>query len=128
MSIIKSYSFRRQFRRQFLTVFPCSFAGTIGWYYGNFPVNLAKFDYLLQTLLMSLCEIWLTIIKSYSFRRQFRRQFSTVSHVVCRQHRLLLRQLPCTFVRSLINVNFAKFDLLLQKLLKRLLRNLIEYY
>ena len=30
--------------------------------------------------------------------------------------------------RSLINVNFAKFDLLLQKLLKRLLRNLIEYY
>ena len=28
------------------------------------------------------CEIWLSIIESYSFRRQFRRQFSTVSHVV----------------------------------------------
>ena len=37
MSIFKSYSFRRQFRRQFATV--GNFAGTIGWYYGNFPVN-----------------------------------------------------------------------------------------
>ena len=24
--------------------FLCNFADTIGWYYGNFPVNLAKFD------------------------------------------------------------------------------------
>ena len=27
-----------------LNRFPCSFAGNIGSYYGNFPVNLAKFD------------------------------------------------------------------------------------
>ena len=33
-----------------LNRFPCSFAGNIGWYYGDFPVNLAKFDLLLQKL------------------------------------------------------------------------------
>ena len=44
MSIFKSYSFRRQFRRQFATVFNVILQATIGWYYGNFPVNLAKFD------------------------------------------------------------------------------------
>ena len=27
-----------------LNRFPCKFAVTIGWYYGNFPVNLTKFD------------------------------------------------------------------------------------
>ena len=26
----------------FINCFPCSFAGTIGCYYGNFPVNLKK--------------------------------------------------------------------------------------
>ena len=40
----KSDSFRRQLRRQFANRFSCNFAGAIGWYYGNFPVNLAKFD------------------------------------------------------------------------------------
>ena len=33
----------------------------------------------------------------YSFRRQFRRQFSTVFYVICRYHRLELRQLPSKF-------------------------------
>ena len=33
----------------------------------------------------------------YPFRRQFRRQFSTVFHVICRHHRLELRQLPSKF-------------------------------
>ena len=27
-----------------LNRFPCSFLGNIGCYYGNFPVDLAKFD------------------------------------------------------------------------------------
>ena len=40
--LIKVIHLERQFRRQFSTVFPCSFAGDIGCYYGNFPVNLAK--------------------------------------------------------------------------------------
>ena len=34
----------------------CNFAGTIGRYYGNFPVNLAKFDEVLQKLSMRL--VW----------------------------------------------------------------------
>ena len=36
---------------------PC--AVIIGWYYGNFPVNLAKFDLVLQKLLMRL--VWNSI-------------------------------------------------------------------
>ena len=27
-----------------LNRFPCSFEGNVGSYFGNFPVNLAKFD------------------------------------------------------------------------------------
>ena len=42
MSIIKSYSFRRQFRRQFLTVFHVAFAGTIGCYYGKLPCKFGE--------------------------------------------------------------------------------------
>ena len=33
---------------------PCYFAGIIDWYYGKFPVNLTKFDLVLQKLLMRL--------------------------------------------------------------------------
>ena len=39
-----------------LNRFPSNFAGTIGWYYGNFPANLAKFDLVLQKLLMR--SVW----------------------------------------------------------------------
>ena len=39
-----------------LNRFPCKFAVTIGSYYGNFPVNLTKFDQVLQKLLMRL--VW----------------------------------------------------------------------
>ena len=35
-----------------LNRFLCNFAGTIGWNYGNCPVNLAEFDWALQKLLM----------------------------------------------------------------------------
>ena len=72
---------------------------------------------------MSLAEIWLTITKSYSFRRQFRRQFSTVFHVVLQAHWLLLRQLPCKFgevwliTAKVINEISVKFDLVLLKVI-----------
>ena len=74
------------------------------------------------------CEIWLSIIESYSFRRQFRRQFLTVFHVVLQAPSAGITATSLQIWRSLINVNFAKFDLLLQKLLKKLVWNLIEYY
>ena len=50
MSIIKSYSFRRLFRRQFSTVFHVVLQATSALLYDNFPVNLTKFDYLLHKL------------------------------------------------------------------------------
>ena len=61
---------------------PCNFAGTIGWYYGDCPVNSVKFERILQKLLMRLVWNLIEYFKSYSFRRQFRRQFSTVFHVI----------------------------------------------
>ena len=35
---------------------PRNFAGSIAWYYDNFSVNLAKFEQVLQKLLMRL--VW----------------------------------------------------------------------
>ena len=61
---------------------PRNFAGTIGWYYGDCPVNYVKFERILQKLLMRLVWNLIEYFKSYLFRRQFRRQFSTVFHVV----------------------------------------------
>ena len=43
-------SIQTSIRNRFL----CNFVGTIGWYYANIPVNLAKFDWELQKLLMRL--------------------------------------------------------------------------
>ena len=82
LEYFKIYSFRRQFRHQFSTVFHVNFAGTIGWYYGDCPVNFVKFERVLQKLLMRLVWNLIEYFKSYSFRRQFRRQFSTVFHVI----------------------------------------------
>ena len=62
--------------------FPLYFADTIGCYYGNFPVSLAKFDWVLQKLWMRLVWNFIEFFKSYSFRRQFRRQFATVFNVI----------------------------------------------
>ena len=97
------YSFRRQFRREFSTVFyvilqvpsagttiqtsilnrlPRNFAGTIGWYYGDCPVNYVKFERILQKLLMRFVWNLIEYFKSYLFRRQFRREFSTVFYVI----------------------------------------------
>ena len=131
----KSYSFGRQFRRQFSTVFHV--------------ILQAPSPGITATSLL----IWQSLIKyfkSYSFRRQFRRQFSTVFHVIlqaplpgitatslliwqslikyfkshsfCRQHRLLLRQVPFKFDKvwlstSKVNNEISvKFDWVFQKL------------
>ena len=139
LEYFKSYSFRRQFRHQFSTVYhgicrhhwtvlrrlpcklckvwastsqviseisgkfawvfqklfietsiqtsilnrlPCSFAGTIEWYYGHCPVNSVEIERVLLKLLVRLVVNLLEYFKSYSFRRQFRHQFSTVYHVI----------------------------------------------
>ena len=82
LEYFKIYSFRRQFRHQFFDRLPRDFAGTIGWYYGDCPVNYVKFERILQKLLMRLVWNLIEYFKSYLFRRQFRRQFSTVFHVV----------------------------------------------
>ena len=82
LEYFKIYSFRRQFRHSFLNRLPRNFAGTIGWYYGDCPVNYVKFERILQKLLMRLVWNLIEYFKSYLFRRQFRRQFSTVFHVV----------------------------------------------
>ena len=82
LEYFKIYSFRRQFRHQFSTVYQRNFAGTIGWYYGDCPVNYVKFEKILQKLLMRLVWNLIEYFKSYLFRRQFRRQFLTVFHVV----------------------------------------------
>ena len=75
------YSFRRQFRRHFSNRFLCNFAGTIGWNYGNCPINLAEFDRVLQKLLMQSTEptLWQ---RRRSVFRWYLSQFSTVSHVI----------------------------------------------
>ena len=92
-----------------LNRFPCKFAGTIGWYYGKSPVNIAN-DWKLWM------RLWLNIFKSYSFRRELRRQFSTVFHVNL--------QAPSAGITA----TSLEVWLVLQKLLMRLVWNLIEYF
>ena len=75
------YSFRRQFRLQFSTVFHDFFAGTIGWNYGNCPVNLAEFDWVFQKLLMQSAEPTLWQRRRTVFR-WYLSQFPTVLHVI----------------------------------------------
>ena len=65
-----------------LNHFPCNFAGSIDYYYGKFPVSLTKFDWVLKNLLMRLVWNFIEYFKSFLFGRQFRRQFSTVFHVI----------------------------------------------
>ena len=54
--------------------------------------------------------------KSYSFRRQFRRQFSTVYHEILQAPSAGIRQLPCQFgevwlsTAKVINELSVKFD------------------
>ena len=82
LEYFKIYSFRTSIQTSILNRLPCNFAGTIGWYYGDGPVNSVKFERILQKLLMRLVWNFIEYFKSYSFRRQFRRQFSAVFFVI----------------------------------------------
>ena len=65
-----------------LNRFLCNFAGTICNYYGDCPGKLAKFERVLQKLLMRLMWDMIGYFKSYLIRRQFRHKLSTVYHVI----------------------------------------------
>ena len=62
-----------------LNRFSCNFAGTTCNYSGDCP---EKFERVLLKLLLRLVVNLLEYCKIYSFRRQFRRKFSTVYHVI----------------------------------------------
>ena len=123
LTTIKSYSFRRLFRRQFSTVFdvvlqatsavitafPCKFGEV--WLIIAEVINElgVKFDWLL------LKAIHLDVnsnVNSQPFPMYF-----------CRHHRLVLRQLPCKFgevwliIAEIINELGVKFDWLLLKVI-----------
>ena len=108
LEYFKIYSFRRQFRRQFSTDLPCNYAGTIGWYSGDCPVNYVKFERIFQKLLMRLVWNLIEYVKSYSFRLQFRRQFSTVFYIIL--------QAPSDGIRSDCPGNSVEFERILQML------------
>ena len=102
------YSYRRQFRRQFSTVFHVIFAGTIGWNFGNCPVNLTEFDWVLQKLLMQNTEPTLWQLR-WSVFRWYLSQFSTVLHVILHT--------PFAAVAATALKNLVRFDRVFQKLL-----------
>ena len=118
LEYFKIYSFRRQFRHQFSTVYHVILQAP--WYYGDCPVNYVKFERILQKLLMRLVWYLIEYFKSYLFRRQFRRQF--------------FNRLPCSFAGTIewyyghCPVNSVEFERVLQKLLMRLVWNLLEYF
>ena len=65
-----------------LNRFPCNFAGTTSNYSGDCPEKFVKFERVFLKLLVRLVVNLLEYFKIYSFRRQFRHQFSTVYHVI----------------------------------------------
>ena len=88
--------------------FLCNFAGTIGWNYGNCPVNLAEFDWVLQKLLMQSTEptLW----------QRRRSVFSLISESI-------LNRFTCNFAHTIRShcgdcpENLVRFDRVFQKLL-----------
>ena len=103
------YSFRRQFRQQFSTVLPRNFAGTMGWYYGDCPVNYVKFERILQKLLMQSTEptLWQ---RRRSVFRWYLSQFSTVLHVILHT--------PFAAIAATALKILVRFDRVFQKLLR----------
>ena len=97
-----------------------NFAGTISWYHVNCPVNMTKFDKVLQKLLMRL--MW-------NLLEYFQKLFILTSIQTS-----ILYRLSCNFAGTIgryygnFPVNLAKFDWVLQKLSMRLVWNLIEYF
>ena len=88
--------------------FLCNFAGTIGWSYGNCPVNLAEFDWVLQKLLMQSTEpaLW----------QRRRSVFSLISQSI-------LNRFTCNFAHTIRShcgdcpENLVRFERVFQKLL-----------
>ena len=101
MNIFKSYSFWREFRREFSTVFHVILQAPSSKV--NYEISV-KFDWIFVKVI----------------RREFRLQFSTctIGH-----HRLVLRQLPCKFCEvwfSTSKVNYeisVKFDWIFVKVI-----------
>ena len=65
-----------------LNRFLCNLAGTTCNYSGDCPEKFVKFERVFLKLLVRLVVNLLEYFKIYSFRRQFRHQFSTVYHVI----------------------------------------------
>ena len=103
-----------------LNRFSRNFAGTISWYHGNWPVNMTKFDEVLQKFLMRL--MW-------NLLEYFQKFFILTSIQTS-----ILYCLSCNFAGTIgryygnFPVNLARFDWVLQKLWMRLVWNLIEYF
>ena len=65
-----------------LNRFSCNFAGPTCNYSGDCPEKFVKFERVFLKLLVRLVVNLLEYFKIYSFRSQFRHQFSTVYHVI----------------------------------------------
>ena len=65
-----------------LNRFSCIFAGSTFNYSGDCPEKFVKFERVFLKLLVRLVVNLLEYFKIYSFRRQFRNQFSTAYHVI----------------------------------------------
>ena len=72
--------------------FSCNFAGTTCNYSGDCPEKFVKFGRVFLKLLVRLVVNLLEYFKIYSFRRQFRRQFSTVCYVILQARKM--REMP----------------------------------
>ena len=88
---------------------PCSFAGTIEWYYGHCPVNSVEFERVLQKLLMRL--VWNLL-----------EYFNIYIHLDVKSD-VNSQPFLCNFAGTIgwnygiCPVNLAEFDWVLQKLL-----------
>ena len=80
-----------------LNRFPCKFADTIGWYYGNCPVNLTKFEVLQKLIMSPSVKFDWIFLKIIHFDVNSDVNFQPFSMQICKHYRLVLRQLPCKF-------------------------------
>ena len=82
--------------KSILNRFSCNFADTIPSHYDDCPENLAKFDWVLQKLLMRCTET--TLLQPFFFVfRWYLSQFSTVFHVFRRPPPQPWRRVPWKF-------------------------------
>ena len=107
-----------------LNRFSCNFADTIGWYYGNCPVNLAKFWIITAKVIDEICvKFDWVLLKVIHLDVNSDVNSQPFSMSLCRHHRLVLRQLPCKFgdvwliTAKVINEIGVKFDWVLLKVI-----------